>query len=206
MKKIVIIDYGCGNLLSIERAIKKVGYNSIVSRDLNELRKATHIILPGVGAFGNAISLLKEYSLIEIIKKHTLKERKPLLGICLGMQLLFSSSDEFGFYNGLDIIEGKVERIIDQTNKKIKIQHIGWKTLELLEKKNLSIDENNSFYFTHSYMVNPENKEIIKAYTLFEEIKIPAIIIDKNITGFQFHPEKSSFLGLELIKTFCQSD
>ena len=206
MKRIVIIDYGCGNLLSIERAIKKVGYNSIISRDLNELRKATHIILPGVGAFGNAISLLKEYSLIEIIKKHTLKEKKPLLGICLGMQLLFSSSNEFGFYNGLDIIEGKVERIIDQTKKKIKIQHIGWKTLELLEKKNLSIDENNSFYFTHSYMVNPKNKEIIKAYALFEKIKIPAIIMDKNITGFQFHPEKSSFLGLELIKTFCQSD
>jgi glutamine amidotransferase len=89
VKKIVIIDYGCGNLLSIERAIKKVGYNSIVSRDLNELRKATHIILPGVGAFGNAISLLKEYSLIEIIKKHNLKEMKPLLGICLGLQLLF---------------------------------------------------------------------------------------------------------------------
>ena len=133
-----IINYGSGNIQAVANIYKRVGISHKIVNTKNDFDQVEKLILPGVGAFGNAISLLKEYSLIEIIKKHTLKERKPLLGICLGMQLLFSSSDEFGFYNGLDIIEGKVERIIDQTNKKIKIQHIGWKTLELLEKKKLN--------------------------------------------------------------------
>ena len=207
MKKITIIDYGCGNLLSIKRAIEKIGYSSLVSRDLKELARASHMILPGVGAFGNAISLLKKHKLIEIIKKHSIKEEKPLLGICLGMQLLLSSSNEFGFYEGLDIIKGKVEKISDQTKKKIKTPHIGWNTLNFSKvRNNYTLDENNSFYFIHSFMAIPDKKEATEAFTTFEGIKIPAIIRKKNVIGFQFHPEKSSISGLELIKGFCKND
>ena len=207
MKKILIIDYGCGNLLSIKRATEKVGYKSDVSRDLKELKKASHIILPGVGAFGNAISLLKKYKLIDLIKNHSVKEKKPLLGICLGMQLLLSSSNEFGFYEGLDLIEGNVEKINDHTKRKIKVPHIGWNTVKFLDEKDyLRLEKNNSFYFIHSFMAKPKKKEVTMAYTNFEGIKIPAIIRKKNILGFQFHPEKSSFSGLELIKRFCKND
>lgn len=207
MKKIVIIDYGCGNLLSIKRAIEKVGYTSDVSRDLKELKKASHMILPGVGAFGNAISLLKKYKLIDFIKNHSVKEKKPLLGICLGMQLLLSSSNEFGFSEGLNLIEGNVEKINDHTKKKIKVPHIGWNTVKFLDGKDyLRLEKNSSFYFIHSFMAKPKQKEVTMAYTNFEGIKIPAIIRKKNILGFQFHPEKSSFSGLELIKRFCKND
>lgn len=207
MKKIVIVDYDCGNLLSIKRAIEKVGYISIISRDLKELQKSSHIILPGVGAFGNAISLLKKHKLIEIIKNHSLVEKKPLLGICLGMQLLLSNSNEFGFSNGLNIIEGSVEKITDQTKKKIKVPHIGWNTLKFSEKNsNFFMDKYNSFYFIHSFMVKPKDQKVIKAYINFQNIKIPAIIRKENIIGFQFHPEKSASSGLELMQRFCKND
>ena len=206
MKKIVIVDYDCGNLLSIKRAIEKVGYSSIVSRDLKELRNSSHMILPGVGAFGNAISLLKKHKLIEIIKNHTILEKKPLLGICLGMQLLLSNSNEFGFSNGLDIIEGSVEKITDQTKKKIKVPHIGWSTLKFSEKNNnFHMDESNSFYFIHSFMAKPKDQKAVKAFTNFHNIKIPAIIRKENIIGFQFHPEKSADSGLELMQRFCEN-
>ena len=207
MKNIVIVDYDCGNLLSIKRAIEKIGYTSTVSRDLKELQKSSHMILPGVGAFGNAISLLKKHKLIEIIKKHSIEEKKPLLGICLGMQLLLSNSNEFGFSKGLDIIEGNVEKIADQTKKKIKVPHIGWNSLKFLDKNNnFILDGNNSFYFIHSYMAKPKDKKTIEAFTIFEKIKIPAIIRKENISGFQFHPEKSANSGLELIQKFCKND
>ena len=118
MRKITIIDYGCGNILSIERAISKVGYKTSVSRDLQILENSTHLILPGVGAFRNAMSLLNKYELVNVIKKHAIEKKKPLLGICLGMQLLFTSSNEFGFYKGLNLIEGKVEKNFRPGKKK----------------------------------------------------------------------------------------
>lgn len=203
MKKITIIDYGCGNLLSIKRAIEKVGFKASVSRNLSELKESTHLILPGVGAFGNAINSLDKLNLIEIIKDHSLK-KKPLLGICLGMQLLLSSSYEFGFFKGLDIIEGTVEKITSSKKNKIKIPHIGWNTLIFKNKKNnLNIDKKSSFYFIHSYLANVKKKSSIIAYADFENIKIPAIIQENKVLGVQFHPEKSSFCGLKLLRQFC---
>ena len=121
MKNIIIIDYNCGNILSIERALNKMNFNSKLSRDLTEISNATHLILPGVGAFGSAMDLLTKYKLIEPIKKHV-KKNKPLLGICLGMQLLLTKSFEFGEFDGLNFIEGTVEKITDQTKKKLKLR------------------------------------------------------------------------------------
>lgn len=203
MKKITIIDYGCGNLLSIKRAVEKVGFEANVSRNLRDLKESTHLILPGVGAFGNAINSLNKLNLIEVIKDHSSK-KKPLLGICLGMQLLLSSSKEFGFFKGLDIIEGTVEKITSSKKNKIKIPHIGWNTLIFKnEKNNLNIDKKSSFYFIHSYIAKVKKKSSIIAYADFEDIKIPAIIQENKVLGVQFHPEKSSFSGLKLLRQFC---
>ena len=121
------------------------------------------------------------------------------------MQLLFKSSNEFGFYKGLNLIEGKVEKISDQTKRKIKVPHIGWNTISFYKKNKLSDNNINSFYFIHSFMVKTK-KENILAYTKFEGINIPAIVKKKNIIGFQFHPEKSAISGLSLIKEFCEYD
>jgi glutamine amidotransferase len=204
MKNIIIIDYNCGNILSIKRALNKMNLNSKLSRDMTEISNATHLILPGVGAFGSAMSLLTKYKLIEPIKKHV-KKNKPLLGICLGMQLLLTKSFEFGEFDGLNFIEGTVEKITDQTKKKIKTPHIGWSEIYFeKEKKIFEKFDKKIFYFIHSYIAITKNKENTIAYTEFEDLKLPAIIKNKNIYGFQFHPEKSHTTGLELIKDFFE--
>lgn len=205
MSNIVIIDYDCGNILSLKRALNKINLNSKLSREINEISNATHLILPGVGAFGSAMTLLKKYRLIEPIKNHV-KQNKPLLGICLGMQLLLTKSFEFGEFFGLDLIEGTVEKITNQTTKKIKTPHIGWSEIHFKNENQLfSKFDKKSFYFIHSYISKTKNKEETIAYTEFEDLKLPAIIKKKNICGFQFHPEKSHIIGLELIKDFFKT-
>ena len=194
MKKIIIIDYDCGNILSLQRAIEKIGYKSEVSRDKKIISNASHVILPGVGAFGNAMKLLKKYELINSIKKHV-NEKKPLLGICLGMQLLLSESSEFGNYKGLDIIKGKVKNILDLTKKKIKVPHIGWNEIKFTRKNNYDFVDKKSFYFIHSFVSQTNKATSTLAFTNYEGLKIPAIIQEENITGFQFHPEKSHYSG-----------
>ena len=202
MKNIVIIDYDCGNILSLKRALSKINLDSKLSRNTNEISNATHLILPGVGAFGSAMNLLKKYKLTNIIKDHA-KKGKPLLGICLGMQLLLTKSFEFGETEGLNLIEGKVEKITDQTSRKIKVPHIGWSEINFeKEKKLFNKFEKKNFYFIHSFIAKTLDKESTIAYANFEELKIPAIIKKKNICGFQFHPEKSHISGLELIQHF----
>ena len=201
MKKIIIIDYDCGNILSLQRAIEKIGYKSEVSRDKKIISSASHVILPGVGAFGNAMSLLNKYKLIEPIKEHVQK-KKPLLGICLGMQLLLSESSEFGKFSGLDLIKGKVENILNQTQKKIKVPHIGWNKIFFNGKSEYNIANDKNFYFIHSFISKTKKNNSTIAFTDYNGIKIPAIIKEENIIGFQFHPEKSHYTGLELIKIF----
>ncbi len=206
MKNIAIIDYGCGNILSLKRALSKIGYNSDLTRDSDKISKATHLILPGVGAFGNAMELLKKYNLLSSIKSHG-NDGKPLLGICLGMQLLLSNSYEFGKHEGLNLIEGSVEKISDQTKKKIKIPHIGWNKIKFnyMAKEYKKFDGKN-FYFVHSFIAKTTNSKNTIAYSNFSNLKIPSIIKRNNVTGFQFHPEKSHTDGLSLIKHFCDSD
>lgn len=204
MKKIIIIDYGCGNIISLQRAINKIGFESLLSKKPEEISEATHLILPGVGAFGNAMKLLKKFKLDNAIIKHASKN-KPLLGICLGMQLLLSKSYEFGEHKGLDLIKGNVEKLTSQKTNQIKIPHIGWSTINFdkLSKNYENFDKKN-FYFVHSYIANTIDPNDTIAFSKISNIKIPAVINHKNITGFQFHPEKSRETGLELINLFCE--
>lgn len=209
MKKITIIDYGCGNILNLIRAIKFIGYDVEVTHDHKKIVKSSHIILPGVGAFGNAMKQLEKYGLPNTILEYV-KLNKPLLGICLGMQILFTKSYEFGVHKGLNLIEGEVIKISNEKNKEIKIPHIGWNTIypsndqkEWKNKivKNSSMEKN--FYFVHSYICITKDSNLTIASCDYSGITIPAIVSNNNIFGCQFHPEKSSEEGLNILKNFC---
>ena len=204
MKKIIIINYGCGNILSLKRALKEIGYESFLSNNNDEIMSADFVILPGVGAFENAIKLLNKYKLIDTVKDYVAL-KKPLLGICLGMQILFSKGYEMGSHNGLNFIEGKIDKINkEQNNKTIKIPHINWSNLFFVDKNSkFNFNKNlcgRSFYFVHSYMAFPENKNDLVAYCKYYNINVPAIVKSDNVIGFQFHPEKSGKNGLEILK------
>ncbi len=204
MKKIIIINYGCGNILSLRRALKEIGYESSLSNNNDEIMSADFVILPGVGAFENAIKLLNKYKLIQTIKNYV-AQKKPLLGICLGMQILFSTGYEMGSHTGLNFIKGKVDKINkDRNNKKIKIPHINWSNLYFKDKNSkFNFNQNlsgRSFYFVHSYMAFLENENDLVAYCKYFNINVPAIIKSHNVIGFQFHPEKSGKNGLEVLK------
>ena len=205
-KKICIIDYGIGNLLSIERAIEKLGYQAIVTHDKNIILNSSHIILPGVGAFGKAMESIKKLKLDKILIECN-KNNKFILGICLGMQLLCSESEEFQLNNGLDLIPGRViplKNLIDK--KKIKTPNIGWLNIKKKINRNnnkidKNINQNESFYFIHSFTTITESK-----YQLFNSfycgVEFQAIINKGNIYGVQFHPEKSGKSGLKLLNNF----
>ncbi len=203
---IVIIDYGCGNLLSLKRALDEFKIPNEVSKDKNKILSAELLILPGVGAFENAMNLLKKNDLIETILEFTTKRNKPLIGICLGMQILFTKSFEMGEHNGLNLIDGTVEKINKTSNNKgIKVPHISWN--EIFFEKNTKFetklnDELNgrSFYFVHSYMAIPKKKDNLVAKCKYFDVEVPAIVQREKIVGFQFHPEKSGKNGLKLLK------
>jgi len=209
MKKITIIDYGCGNILNLSRAIKFIGYEVEVTHDHKKIIKSSHTILPGVGAFGNAMKQLEKYGLLNTIQEYV-KLNKPLLGICLGMQILFTKSYEFGVHKGLNLIEGEVIKISNEKNKEIKIPHTGWNTIypsndqkEWKNKivKNSSVEK--SFYFVHSYICITKDSNLTIASCDYSGITIPAIVSNNNVFGCQFHPEKSSEEGLNILKNFC---
>lgn len=202
---IAIIDYGVGNLRSIENAIKFITPSLQVDivRDADKLKQYSKIILPGVGAFSNAIKKIKEYqfdlSLIEEIKKG-----KYVLGICLGMQMLATKSFEYGEYEGLNIIKGKVS-IFSTDSKKIRIPHIGWNEVTFTREDRLlkGIPAGSEFYFIHSYYFQCDNSNNILGITE-HGIIFPSIINNGNIYGVQFHPEKSQESGLKMLKNFIE--
>ena len=201
---ILILDYGCGNILSLKRALDEIGVESLVSNAKEKILESELIILPGVGAFENAIKLLKKHGLFDTILDEVSK-KKPLIGICLGMQMLFSKSFEMGEHIGLNIIEGNIEQIDKKSKKKkFKIPHISWNEIYFENKENLNkelMDLNQrSFYFLHSFMAYPFYKEHIIAKCKYYDIDVPAIVKKNNIVGFQFHPEKSGMNGLKLLK------
>ncbi len=202
MRKVVIVDYGLGNILSVKNAFSMFEENTIVSSDFEEINKASHLIVPGVGSFSEGIKNLKEKHLDLPIKEY-FNSKKPILGICLGLQLFFSSSEEFGNHKGLDLIKGKVVKINKHENSKEKLPVIGWKDL-LIDDCKINFEKNtkSTFYFDHSYMVVPNNVDIIKGKYLFDETSVPSIIINENFIGCQFHPEKSGKIGLNLINQF----
>ena len=210
MKKITIIDYGCSNILSLVRALEFLGYKGEVTSDYKEILNSSHVILPGVGAFGNAMKKLEEHNLCQPILEYA-KLNKPLLGICLGMQILLTKGHEFGTHKGLELIEGEVIKISDKKNEKIKIPHIGWNEIypcndkKKWENKILKDDLiGKSFYFVHSFVGKTKNLDSTIAICDYSGISIPAVVSVNNIFGCQFHPEKSGQNGLKVLKNFCE--
>ena len=204
MKKIGIIDYGMGNLHSVENALKYIGASCFISDDKSELARADALLLPGVGAFPDAIDRLNGLDFPDFIKAET--EKKPLLGICLGMQLLFEKSYEFKECEGLGFIKGEVIKLIaGQTDKTYKIPHIGYNGIKTVNASPLlkGTDDGACFYFVHSYMgVCSDRKQL--AYTTDYGEEVTAVVASGNVYGTQFHPEKSGENGLHLLKNFTE--
>ena len=210
-KKITIIDYGCGNILNLARAIKFIGYEVEITHYKNKIINSSHVVLPGVGAFGNAMKQIEKYNLHSTILEYA-KSNRPLLGICLGMQILLTVSYEFGVHKGLGLIEGKVIKISNEKNKEIKIPHMGWNEIypnnnkkEWKNKilKNSSIGK--SFYFVHSFVCITKDYDSTIAVCNYSDISIPAVVATGNVFGCQFHPEKSANNGLTVLKNFCET-
>ncbi|MBZ4684067.1 MAG: imidazole glycerol-phosphate synthase subunit HisH [Fusobacteriaceae bacterium] len=201
---IAIIDYSVGNLHSIKSALDFLGVENIITNKEEDIRKAKALILPGVGAFRDAINSLKATGLIPVIKEEV-EKGKYLLGICLGMQLLYEKSYEFGEYEGLGFLKGNICSIKeDLTDKTLKVPHMGWNNLIFKQKDNpitKYIKENDYVYFVHSYYVKSDFSEVV-GYTNYD-VNIPAIVNHKNIFGMQFHPEKSGTVGLNLLKAYA---
>jgi len=208
--KIFIIDYGAGNVESVFNALKTINdqLNIIISSDINEIKSATHLILPGVGAFGDCINGLKiSQGFIGEMRKQIVQEKKPFLGICVGMQVLASIGYENGEHQGLGFINGKVEKINNLTadNKILKIPHMGWNNLLIKNIKHpllKNIVEGDHFYFANSYHFICQNDNNVLAQIQYGDNKINALIAKDNIIGVQFHPEKSGEKGLIFLKNF----
>lgn len=198
---IAIIDYDAGNLKSVEKALIHLGENPVVSRDPAVILKADKVILPGVGSFKEAMERLKEYKLVDVIHE-VVKMQKPFLGICLGLQLLFESSEESPGVEGLGILKGKIVRIPDYED--LKIPHIGWNSLKFPNKGRLfaGLEEESYVYFVHSYYLRAEEPEIVVASTWYGT-DIHASVEKGNVFACQFHPEKSSDTGLQILKNFA---
>ena len=197
---IAIIDYDAGNLKSVEKALQSIGEDTIVSRDREEILRADKVILPGVGSFGDAMQKLRDYKLDEVIKEVT-ESGKPFLGICLGLQLLFERSEETPGVEGLGILKGEILRIPDHEG--LKIPHMGWNSLHLQNDGRLfrGIPEETYVYFVHSYYLQADDEDIVAATTEYG-VKIHAAVEKDNIFACQFHPEKSSTVGLQILKNF----
>ena len=205
MKKISIVDYGCGNLLSISRALKKIDYECKITNKKHEILDSDFLILPGVGAFQNAMELLNQNDLINVLNDYVSNKKKRLLGICLGMQVLLTRSYEMGNHSGLDFINGEVVQIKDKTkNQKLKIPHISWSKIFLNKFDNedkLNFDYLDSeYYFVHSFLALTKEKSSTLAYSNYGDVLVPAIVMKDNILGCQFHPEKSGKNGLNFLK------
>ncbi|MBD3197782.1 MAG: imidazole glycerol phosphate synthase subunit HisH [Candidatus Lokiarchaeota archaeon] len=199
---IAIIDYGLGNLKSISKLLNHLNVKNKITAEDNEILDADGIILPGVGAFRDAMSNLKDRCLIPILRK-SISQKKPLFGICLGMQLLFSKSFEMGETRGLDFINGEV--LLFDKSKVDKVPQIGWNSVNFTKINNYLINNiasSSYFYFVHSYYCVPENKELILGKTKYGEIEFCSMICKDNIIATQFHPEKSSKDGIEIYRNF----
>lgn len=209
LKKVVILDYHLGNLFSVKQACDILGINSVISSDKNEIKSADGVILPGVGAFREAMTNLEKLDLINPLKDFV-NSSKPLFGICLGLQLLFTESEEFGSSGGLDIIPGTIQKFT--TSKSLlpgaKVPNIGWNNITqeniLFENSPLCDVNNNEYmYFVHSYFVNANDNSIILSKTNYMEVIYCSSIQSKNIFATQFHPEKSGVKGLSIYRNWA---
>ncbi len=199
---IAIIDYDAGNIKSVEKALLYLGEDVCISRDAKEILSADKVILPGVGAFGDAMGNIRRFGLESVIKEVT-ERGTPFLGICLGLQLLFERSEETPGVEGLGILKGEILRIPDKEG--LKIPHMGWNSLELTNSGRLfkGLEGNPYVYFVHSYYLKAEDKKIVKAVTDYST-RIHASVEKDNVFACQFHPEKSSSVGLQILKNFVK--
>ena len=204
--KIVIINYEIGNIRSILNAFQKIGITPILSRNQKEILSADGIVLAGVGAFSHAMQNLQKYSLLDTIKEYA-KTNKPLLGICLGMQMLLDESEEFGTTEGIGLISGRVIKLPTKNRKHEKLPHVSWNeiTPKRIDWKNTILNNINSksdMYFIHSYVTIPDDENQILSTTIYSDYEFCSSIKKDNIYGCQFHPEKSAKEGLKIIKNF----
>ena len=199
---IAILDYDAGNIRSVEKAFQYLGEETVLSRDRDEILSADKVVLPGVGAFGDAMNKLKDYNLVNTIYD-VVDKKIPFLGICLGLQLLFESSDETPGVSGLGILPGNILRIPDKPE--YKIPHIGWNSLELTNNGRLfdGVAENAYVYFVHSYYLKARDEEMVKASTEYVT-HIHASVEKDNVFACQFHPEKSGDVGLKILSNFAK--
>ena len=203
---VAIIDYDAGNIKSVEKAFDYLGANVIVTRDPKEIVKADHVVLPGVGAFGDAMRKINEYGLKSTISE-VVDNKIPFLGICLGQQLLFDSSEESDGVAGLGILRGKIVAIPekDREGNQYKIPQIGWNNLKYPNKGRLfkDIPEDSYVYFVHSYYLQAEDRSIVTATTDYS-VTIDASVESGNVFACQFHPEKSADVGMQILKNFLE--
>ena len=204
---VVIIDYDAGNVMSVLRACEAVGADVVISGNPDTIARASHVILPGQGAFGDAMDHMKSRGLIEPIRD-VVRSKVPFLGICLGLQVLFSSSEEAGNTPGLQILDGDIKRIppgADENGRKLRIPHIGWNSVRLIGDGRLFADITGEpfFYFDHSYYLSCDDKSIVKGTCDYGTVMDVSVECD-NVFACQFHPEKSSDTGLKILRNFVR--
>lgn len=197
---IAILDYDAGNIKSVEKAVAYLGEEGIITRDKDIILSSDKVILPGVGSFGDAMNKLSEYKLCDVIYD-VVDSGKPFLGICLGLQLLYKESEESPGAAGLGILEGRIKRIPDKES--LKVPHIGWNSLDIRKDAKLfkGVPDNSYVYFVHSYYLEADNLEDVVATTEYSA-HIHASVEHENVFACQFHPEKSSEVGLKILKNF----
>jgi len=200
MADVAIVDYGVGNLRSVEKAFAATGHEAIVSSDPSELLQARRLVLPGVGAFAACMNALRDYGLAELVVERANKGT-PLLGVCVGMQMLFEESDEFGKTNGLCLVRGRVRRF----SQELVVPHVGWNRIHQRRPHPLFGDINDGAfcYFVHSYFCEPEDEDVVIGSTEYS-VNYASVIARDNVCGVQFHPEKSQAVGLQMLSNFAQ--
>ena len=206
MPPTIIVDYGLGNLGSVARAVRHLGAEPLITSDADAIRDAERLILPGVGAFGTAMANLRERGLIEPLRAYAASGR-PLIGLCLGMQLFMEESDEGGHHQGLGLIRGKVTRLSESPDRSYKIPHIGWSGLEPGARPwtGSALDglkALDALYFVHSYYAIPADAGDALAYTTYGDCRYCSVIARGNVLGCQAHPEKSGDVGLKILRNF----
>lgn len=205
---IAIIDYDMGNLRSVQKAFEKVGATAMVTRDPAEIAGASHVVLPGVGAFKDCMHNLEAYGLIDPILK-AISSGRPFLGICLGLQLLFEEGEEFGVHRGLGVIKGRVVRFPsmkdEATGADLKVPHMGWNVARMKKESPLfkGVEDGSYFYFVHSYYAAPDDGTVVLTSTDYG-MDFTSSISKDNVMACQFHPEKSQKVGLRLLKNFSE--
>ena len=199
---VAIIDYGAGNLMSVKKALDYIGAESEITMDKEKIKSASHVILPGVGSFGDAMASMAEGDLVDTVRETALSG-KPFLGICLGLQLLFAESDESPNVKGLGVLDGKISLLPKKDG--FKVPHIGWNSVEIKNGSGIfkDIPDNSYFYFVHSFYLNSANENEVAGITQYGT-EIQCAVEKGNLCATQFHPEKSGEIGLKLLKNFLE--